>query len=112
MGYDFDLQMLMSGTGTARVIVSGDLDMAVAEVLTTAISGALRTDGIWLVEMDLSGLRFLDACGLSALLAARNDAQAMEKTFRIRGMNGLPLRVLEITGALGILSGKLVEDAG
>jgi anti-anti-sigma factor len=106
MGYDFDLKVEMPGGGTARVVVCGEIDIAVADVLTTAVAGTLRTDGVRLVEADFTGVRFLDACGVSALLRAHNAAEAHGKTLRIHGVNGLPLRVLEITGVLGLLDGK------
>jgi anti-anti-sigma factor len=103
-GFDFRAEFLEDGL--VCVVVRGELDMAVADVLLLAVAGALCTDGVRSVEIDSSGLRFIDACGVSALLTAHKEAQAQGKSFRLCGTSGLPLRVLEITGVLGLLTGK------
>ncbi|MFC0529284.1 STAS domain-containing protein [Phytohabitans kaempferiae] len=109
MAYDFDLRVELPSGSTARVVVSGEIDMAVADALSASVLGALRTNGVRLVEVELSAVGFIDACGVGVLLAARNDAHRQGKTFLVRGARGLPRRVLEITGVLNALAGKPVE---
>lgn len=111
MDYDFDVRVEPLGDGLMRVVARGQIDIAVVDLLTHAVSEALRTDGVLCVEVDCSGIRFLDACGVGALIRSLNEARAHGKTFRIFGTTGLPLRVLELTGVLGLLSGKEVQDS-
>lgn len=108
MTYNFDLRVEMPGGGTARVVISGEIDMAVTETLSASMFGVLRADGVRLVEVELSAVGFIDACGVGALLAARNDARGRGKTFVVSGARGLPRRVLEMTGVLGALARKPV----
>lgn len=108
MTYDFDLRVEMRSGSTARVIVSGEIDMAVTDALAASVLGALRTDGVRLVEVELSAVGFIDACGVGALLAARNDARGQGKSLVVCGARGLPRRVLEMTGVFGVLAGKPV----
>ena len=108
MAYDFDLRVEMPSGSTARVVVSGEIDMAVTETLSASVLGVLRADEVRLVEVELSGVGFIDACGVAALIAARNDARGQGKTFVVRGARGMPRRVLEMTGVLGALAGTSV----
>lgn len=108
MTYDFDLRVEMPGGGTARVVVSGEIDMAVTAALSASVLGALRADGVRLVEVELSAVGFIDACGVGALIAARNDARGQGKSLVVCGARGMPRRVLELTGALGVLAGRSV----
>lgn len=108
MTYDFDLRVEMPSGRTARVVVSGEIDMAVTEALSASVLGVLRADGVQLVELELSAVGFIDACGIGALLAARNDARGQGKALVVSGARGLPRRVLEMTGVLNVLAGKPV----
>jgi anti-sigma B factor antagonist len=112
MANDFDLRVEAIGDGVARLFVSGEIDMAVVDELSARVRDALRTDGVRQLEIDLSGLRFIDASGVGGLLLARQDAEAQGKSIRIRGVAGLPLKVLEITGALSALGGKPISQNG
>jgi anti-anti-sigma factor len=108
MAYDFDLRVEMPSGGTARVVVSGEIDMAVAAALSASVFGVLRADEVRMVEVELSAVGFIDACGMGALLAARNDARGHGKTLVVSGARGMPRRVLEMAGLLGVLAGKSV----
>lgn len=108
MAYDFDLRVEMPSGDTARVVVSGEIDMAVTAALSASVLGVLRADGVRLVEVELSAVGFIDACGVGALLAARNDARGQGKSLVVRGARGMPRRVLEMTGVLGVLAGTSV----
>jgi anti-anti-sigma factor len=108
MAYDFDLRVEMPSGSTARVVVSGEIDMAVTEALSASVLGVLRADGVRLVEVELSAVGFIDACGVGVLLAARKDARGQGKSLVVRGARGMPRRVLEMTGVLGVLAGTSV----
>jgi anti-anti-sigma regulatory factor len=56
--------------------------------------------------VDLAGTTFLDAAAIGTMLAARNAAVAQRKHLTVSGVTGLPRRMLELTGALGVLNGK------
>lgn len=108
MTYDFDLRVERPSGGTARVVVSGEIDMAVTDAFSASVLGVLRADGVRLVEVELSAVGFIDACGVGALLAARNDARGQGKTLVVCGARGLPRQVLAMTGVLGVLAAKPV----
>jgi anti-sigma B factor antagonist len=55
--------------GDARVVVSGELDMATSPELTSAIE-ALANTGEPRVLVDLSDVSFIDSTGISALVLA------------------------------------------
>jgi anti-anti-sigma factor len=108
MAYDFDLRVEMPSGSIARVVVSGEIDMAVTAALSASVLGVLRADEVRLVEVELSAVGFIDACGVGALVAARNDARGQGKSLVVCGARGMPRRVLEMTGVLGVLAGKSV----
>ena len=55
--------------GDARVVVSGELDMATSPELTSAIEALAKT-GEPRVLVDLSDVSFIDSTGISALVLA------------------------------------------
>lgn len=105
MTHDFDLRVEMPSGGIARVVVSGEIDMAVTEALSASVLGVLHAGEVRLIELEMSDVRFIDACGVRALLAARNDARGKGKALVVSGARGLPRRVLEMTGVFDALSG-------
>lgn len=78
-----------------RVAVHGDVDLATAPQLATALRDAFaRNDR---VELDLSMVRFMDSQGLGVLVHARPDDGS---TQRLRIVDGSPAvrRLLAVTG--------------
>lgn len=73
--------------------LAGELDYAVADWVTDAL---VRIAGSTVV-VDLSGLTFLDARGLSALLIAKHRVCEGGNGFVMRGARGLVKRVFEVT---------------
>jgi anti-sigma B factor antagonist len=61
--------------GDARVVVSGDLDLATTPQLTSAIE-ALATNGARRIVVDLLDVTFLDSSAISALCLARQKLSA------------------------------------
>ncbi len=90
--------------GRAIVTACGEVDVATAPVLRQALmkaSGAPdRDSGNHHVVVDLSGVTFLDACGLGVLLAAALRARRAGTDLILRNPSRLTVRLLEIT-ALG-----------
>jgi len=78
---------------------AGSLRREVADALA---AGARR------IEVDVSGVKYLDAAGLGALVASRRMARDMGAEFRLYGAAGKPLEMLRITG----LDRKLLRRTG
>ena len=97
---------IRSTGGLARVVVAGDVDMAATGALSRALARAARLRGVDVIQVDLTATTFLDAAAIGAILAARNAAVARRKQLTVCGAVGLPRRMLEITGTLGVLDGK------
>src|SRR5215211_259268 len=76
--------------------LSGELDLATEGVLA-AIVDPLLTTAAPIVRLDLSGLTFCDARGLSALLGARRRLMASHREVRIGGAGRWLRRVLQLT---------------
>lgn len=85
-------------TPTGPVLrVAGELDYAQAAVLREQVDGLVLSADQCLV-IDLSGLEFCDSTGITALLAARQHAQAAGAGIVLAGVPANTLRVLAIVG--------------
>jgi anti-sigma B factor antagonist len=60
--------------GDARVMVFGELDMATAPQLTSAVESVAATDSR--VVVDLAAVTFMDSSGVGALCLAQSKLQA------------------------------------
>jgi anti-sigma B factor antagonist len=69
----FEARILTSGERSARVVLSGELDLAAAPLLEEAVARAL--EGADEIVLDLSQVRFIDSTGISAVVAAVKAAQ-------------------------------------
>ena len=65
---------LTSHHATARVSISGDLDLSTRDRLTRGVRLALRRD-VALLALDLRGVSFIDAAGLGAVIQALHDSR-------------------------------------
>jgi anti-sigma B factor antagonist len=77
--------------------VGGEIDIATAPALTTAIDQALDTGAseLWI---DLSDTEFMDSAGIHALFEGERLARRLNRSFVIICPHGPVRRVLEITG--------------
>lgn len=82
--------------GVCVIRVDGDVDLATSAQLRTALLRSAAAGHP--VTVDLSGVGFLDATGISALVAGR---LATGGRFRIVGATGLVEKILGLTGMLG-----------
>jgi RNA polymerase sigma-B factor len=80
-----------------RFVVDGELDLASAPQLRTALEAALTSPGHTLI-VDVSAVHFLDCTAVGMLLEVRRQADQQQCTLRVTGATGLPLEVLEIAG--------------
>lgn len=84
------------GSDRAVVRLEGELDMANAPALVSALADA-DLDGSILV-LDLEKLRFIDSTGLRVILAARERSQERGQQFAITPGSAQIQRLLSITG--------------
>jgi anti-sigma B factor antagonist len=89
--------------GAVYIYARGELDFASAATLSSALE-ATRPDGPRRVVLDLTGLTFCDAGGVTALLRAHRALRDGGGHLLIRGASGLPRRVLALTGVDGSLN--------
>lgn len=79
------------------LILAGELDLASAPLVLEAAQ-LVRQMASQHVVVDVSGLQFLDATGLSALLQAREELLGDGLAMSLRGIPACVHRVLDITG--------------
>jgi stage II sporulation protein AA (anti-sigma F factor antagonist) len=92
---DFDVHVSRREL-TARVTVSGEVDIATAEQLYGALTGS-RARGATVVVADLSGVTFIDSTGLRALLTAN---EGLDGRLRLIASPACT-RLLELVGLTG-----------
>jgi anti-anti-sigma factor len=107
----FEIRVEPTVNRRTRMIVAGDIDPETSEMLFDELVDVLSAGDTRHVEVDLADVTLLDASGIGVLLAAQHRADTAGKALSICSATGLPLQVLEITGALGRLHGK-PADAG
>jgi anti-anti-sigma factor len=86
--------------GDPVFVVRGELDIATASILEAALSEAAvpKEDGApHRIDVDLRGVRFMDAAGLNALIKVDNLARLHGARLRIRGSSHSVNRLLGIT---------------
>lgn len=84
-------------TGEAVVELSGDLDIATAEMAVSYVTDLIeRQHGP--VTADLTALAFCDARGLSALLRMANYAAQKDRPFRLASPSPSLIKIMRITG--------------
>jgi anti-anti-sigma factor len=88
----------IDATGEPLITVSGELDSSNAASLEAAIASITANRPERLI-FDLSGLRFMDSAGISALIGAA----AKVETVRLRAPSQPVRRVIELTGLSGVL---------
>ena len=85
---------------------AGEVDGDTADRLGSALTDAVRRcrpGGA--VEVDLSGVSFLDSSGVGALLTGHRSAETRAVDFQVRDPQTMVRRVLEITNVWDLLTG-------
>lgn len=72
-GSSFHMEERFDQDGALRLVLRGELDMAVADALTQRLSGLKQRKG--LVRLDLAELEFMDSSGLQAVIKALADSR-------------------------------------
>ena len=88
--------------GCVRLALGGELDLAARPEVRRAFAMALlRADD---VVVDLTGLDFLDICGISLLLDMKRAGERLRYRFSVTGAGGCVERALQLTGAAAALA--------
>ena len=81
----------------SRVVVSGDLDLATAPQLMSAVE-SLAATGARRVVVDLGAVSFMDSSGISALLRADQRLRGAGGVMVLGPMSAQVASVLQMTG--------------
>jgi anti-sigma B factor antagonist len=93
------LEVVRHDAEVTRVRLRGEIDLAVADDLATALIGL---DGATM-EVDLSQLDFIDATGIGAMVRVNNHLRGAGHRFALTGAHGPVRRVFELVDLEGLL---------
>jgi anti-anti-sigma factor len=99
------LTRTQSGDGSARLAVTGEIDLATVDRFSAAMTGLLAEGHTSRVIVDFEQVTFLDSSGVAALMAARRLADQGRMDFVVVNCRSTIRRVLEITGVYKALTG-------
>ena len=88
--------------GITRLIAAGEIDASSANTFEAAANQAIDEQPTT-IEIDLSGVEFIDSSGLRAIIALNNRAKEMNIDAALAGLSPAAQRVLEITGLIDTL---------
>jgi len=102
-GATLDTVTTTGADGRLCMIVSGEIDMTSAPRFEAAVSHALDTHQPTTLELDLTGVTFMDSSGIRVLLRVHQAAQARNCTLTVGQVSPAVARVLDITGVRAVL---------
>jgi anti-sigma B factor antagonist len=82
---------------TTRLTVTGELDLATAAAFLAAGEDAVLTEMTTCLELDLSGVSFMDAAGVGALVALNRQARLRGRLLVLVAASQPVRKVLELT---------------
>ena len=91
--------LAISTEAASYLIVTGEIDLATAPELEVAIP---LSGSVWL---DFSAVTFLDSSGIAVLVKASRAATGRGDRIHVSGLQGGPLRVVQLTGLWDVLCG-------
>jgi anti-sigma B factor antagonist len=99
-----DVLSISSRRDGTKVVVAldGELDLHGAGLLDAELRRALDAP-LSSIEIDASGLEFVDSSGLRSIMLARSEAEAVGATFRVTSVSATVGRVIEIAGLSDLL---------
>ena len=102
---------LREGENCTRLSLRGELDISSAGAFMEQLS-LVNQSGVAELTVDLSELRYIDPTGLSLLAVEQRRAVASGLMLHIVSPSKFVLRMLRITGLLGVLDVLSVGDEG
>ncbi|GAA1819352.1 hypothetical protein GCM10009682_44900 [Luedemannella flava] len=94
-----ELTLVTQDPGVLRILVLGEVDLATSHLLHEAALQALVLPNVDEVVFDLSGVPFLDASGVAALMHAYLELAEQGRQVSVAGAAGMVAAVLHITRA-------------
>ena len=91
----------LPGTEPVRVVADGELDAASAAILATALDDA-TANGTG-IELDLSGVSFIDSSGLRVIAAEVQRSQGAATSFVVTSASDAVRRIFDMTGLTSLL---------
>jgi anti-anti-sigma factor len=98
------IDTMYTAPDTALAAVVGEVDLATAQDLRDTLLDVLRTHPAPALNVDLSGVTFLDCTGISALVAVRKAAFQIDCHMWATDPSPIVRRILDLTGLLGVLT--------
>ncbi|GAB3328474.1 STAS domain-containing protein [Micromonospora halotolerans] len=98
-----DLQQWRAESQPGRTVVTltGELDVSSVDEVRGLLADTVRATPV--VDVDLTGLTFIDSTILGALIAAHRDAASLGGSLTLLNPTGHVRRVLIVTGVLPLL---------
>ncbi|HEY2167434.1 MAG TPA: STAS domain-containing protein [Jatrophihabitantaceae bacterium] len=97
-----DVRTVLAQGRWAYLWLCGELDIATAGSLAGIIDEQFDS-GRRIIQLDLSGLRFIDCTGLGTLMHAHNECLAHRGTLILSHVGPPAARLLELTGLSEVL---------
>jgi len=88
---------IIPGDGRVTLRLTGEIDLSTARLVREAALYAMHSHSPRL-DIDMSGVAFMDSSGLEALLASRRRAELNGGHLRLIGLTHAVTRVIEVTG--------------
>jgi anti-anti-sigma factor len=104
------IDTIYPSSDTARVAVTGEVDLATAPMLRDRLLDVLHDEAPAVLDVDLAGVTFLDCTGISALVAVRNAAVRTGRQMWVTHPQPIVRRVLDLTGLLGVLTAPIDHE--
>jgi anti-sigma B factor antagonist len=83
---------------TERVAITGEVDLLSVGELERWLRRVIAESRCRTIVLDLGGVEFLAARGVSVLLAAKRAAEEAGRNLQVRNAQGLPAKVLRLLG--------------
>lgn len=106
-----DIDTCIDGRGLARLGIAGEIDRDSAGQVTPAVVKVLDGDSVSTIQVDFSGVTFMDSAGIRALLTAQRIAGERGVTLYVTAAHDYVLEVLEMMGLVDILIGPPTEES-
>ena len=91
----------------AHLLLTGEIDEEAGRDVYAAIEMAVLDSRVTAVVLDFAQVRDLDAGGVAWILHGHHAVLSVGGRLRLEHPNGLPRRVLDITGVLDLLTHQL-----
>ncbi|XVU28655.1 STAS domain-containing protein [Actinoplanes sp. CA-054009] len=95
---------------TVTVVPEGDISLETVDVLREVLRGTVEAPNTERVDVDMSGVAFLDSSGIGVLVAAQRAAAGRGITLMLREPTAMVRMVLQIASLEEILVRETVDD--